>query len=890
MTSPGGAVELATAYVSLSASAQGMGSQIVGQLTGAGDQAGQQAGAAASSSFGAALGKGMAVAGAAGIAAAGAMGKALYSVGGVFDDVADTIRVGTGATGDTLDGLVDVAKAVGSKVPSSFEQIGPAVADLNTRLGLSGKTLETVASQYLQAGNILGQDVDINKTSAAFSAFGVAGDDVVGAMDSLFRVSQDTGVGMNELASSITAQAPALKNLGFGFEQTANLAGQLDKAGVNSTAAMASLSKGLVTLAQSGKDPQEAFKDITQQVADLTAAGKSAEAINLAAGIFGTRGATQFVGAVQSGKLSVESLTGAVASNGDTILAVADDTADAAESWQLFKNKALTALEPVGTGVFNLAGKGLDALNKGFDKLAPVITKFGKKAGSAFGKIGDVVGPAFVKIWETLGPALKDVIPLVSQVATVFSPVKLIFQVLKPLLPELGRAFSSIGQALAGGVASALRAVAPLLQVIGGAIEKLIPFVSKLIAQLLPPLVSLFDKIAPLLDAIFSALTPVIDALVSFLIPAIEALMPVVEDVFGFFARSIGNFVKLIEGVIDIITGIFSGDWSKAWDGVKKIFGAVWDQIKNIAGTVIKWFTTLIPKIWDAISSAGSWLLEQAKKIPGWIWDGIKSAAGAVWGWFTGVAGWIWDKIKQGASNLTSWAKGILSWIWDGIKLAAGAVWDWFLNVPRWIWDKIKQGASALTQWAKGILGWIWDGIKLAAGAVWDWFTSLPGWAWDKIKQGASALVSAGKWIVNKIKEGIRSLWNTLFDDSAITDMIDQSMSTARAKITADLKRQGISTFGGSSGFYADGGYLQRGQTAFVGEAGMEMITWDGARPLVHSNPDTMRMLATAKPASSGRGGPLIDKVIQQPGQSAWSLASDINRLAAVQGGMGRAV
>src|SRR5690606_23953552 len=94
--------------------------------------------------------------------------KGLYEVGAIFDDVTDTIRVGTGATGKDLEGLTDVAKNVATTIPTSFEAAGSTIADLNTRLGLTGGTLETVASQYLEAGRILGQEVDIQATTAAF--------------------------------------------------------------------------------------------------------------------------------------------------------------------------------------------------------------------------------------------------------------------------------------------------------------------------------------------------------------------------------------------------------------------------------------------------------------------------------------------------------------------------------------------------------------------------------------------------------------------------------------------------------------------------------------------------------------------------------------------------
>src|SRR5690606_40475926 len=87
--------------------------------------------------------------------------KALNNFGATFDEVRDTIRVGTGATGDDLAALEQSAKNIARNVPAEFEAIGTAVADLNTRLGLTGPTLETVASQILELER-MGQTVDIN--------------------------------------------------------------------------------------------------------------------------------------------------------------------------------------------------------------------------------------------------------------------------------------------------------------------------------------------------------------------------------------------------------------------------------------------------------------------------------------------------------------------------------------------------------------------------------------------------------------------------------------------------------------------------------------------------------------------------------------------------------
>lgn len=328
------------------------------------------------------------VLGAAGLAAAGG----LFVIGSTFDEVTDTIRTGTGATGDALDGLVDSAKNVGKEVPASFDQIGTTVADLNTRLGLSGDTLETVASQYLEAGRILGEDVDIQSTSAAFSAFKIEGDAVAGAMDSLFQVSQATGVGMNELAAGVQSNAPALQLLGMGFEDSIALLGSLDKAGLNSEQVLKSLGKGLVTLAQDGEQPADAYRRVVGEIQGFIEAGDEAAALDLAGQVFGTRGATQFIGALQSGVLNMDDLMAATGATGDTILGVADETKDFGERWTEMVNTVMVALEPLATAVFTAVGDGLAYV-------MPYVEQFGAWISEntwAIGAIATVIGVTLV--------------------------------------------------------------------------------------------------------------------------------------------------------------------------------------------------------------------------------------------------------------------------------------------------------------------------------------------------------------------------------------------------------------------------------------------------------------------------------------------------------------
>lgn len=426
-------VNLTNAYVTLIPSFEGAQSKITEMLVPASEKAGDDAGKKASTRFGGSFKKGMAVAGGLAVAGTVAAFKGLYEVGTIFDDVGDTIRVGTGATGKDLEGLIGVAKNIGKTVPVEFDKIGTTVADLNTRMGLSGDTLDKVATQYLNAGRILGEDVDVTKTSAAFNAFKIEGDGVSAAMDHLFQVSQATGVGMNELASSVAAQAPALQTLGFSYEEAVAMVGSFDKAGLNSSAIMASMSKGMVTLAKDGEEPQAAFKRVVSEIEGFTKAGDKAAALELAAKVFGTKGAAQFVGALESGALNMDDLGRAAGQTSDTINGVAGETDDFAEKWQLVKNNALLALEPLGSTVF-------DSLGSALEKVLPHIESFGVWLGenqwviSAFaGLIGVTLVGAFASwtasIWaNTIALLANPVTWIVLGITALIAAIVLLWQ------------------------------------------------------------------------------------------------------------------------------------------------------------------------------------------------------------------------------------------------------------------------------------------------------------------------------------------------------------------------------------------------------------------------------------------------------------------------------
>lgn len=309
--------------------------------------------------FGAAFASALAVSGA--IAAVGIIaGKALFDVGANFDSMNDGILIGTGASGAELEALQEIAKNVFSSIPTTAAEAGNAVADLNTRLGLTGSDLEGVATQILEAGRLLGEQIDINTVGGAFRQFGVEAADMEAALDSVFSTSQSTGVGFNTLLSSTEGNSAALKALGLDFDSSVALIGQFDKAGLDADATLTQISKGIVNFAKEGQPAQEAIAGVVGQIDALLASGDQAAARELASQLFGGKGALNIVNAIESGAISAASFSGSISGLNNTILGTAEVTNDFAEQWMIFKNEAMVALEPLALKVLELASVFLE--------------------------------------------------------------------------------------------------------------------------------------------------------------------------------------------------------------------------------------------------------------------------------------------------------------------------------------------------------------------------------------------------------------------------------------------------------------------------------------------------------------------------------------------------
>lgn len=723
-------VELATGYYQLVPSMKGNKEAIVGEITGAvndgADKAGKEGGARLSTRLTEGL-KGSSLA-ALGAGMAAGIGAALYKVGETFDEVTDTIRTGTGATGEVLDGLVEVAKRVGSTTPAEFSKIAPVVADLNTRLGLTGEDLETVAKQVLEAGRLLGQDVDISKTTAAFSAFGLEAKQIPGAMDDLFRVSQATGLGFNDLAQKTAQAAPTMKALGFGFQDTAAMIGAFDKAGLNSSQIMTSMTKGLTTLAKSGEEPKEAFKRVTGEIGSYIQSGNEAAALNLASKLFGTRGATQFVEALKQGKIGADDMMKSIGATDDTILGVAGETSDFAEKWQIVQNNAQLALEPLGSAVFSTLADVLSAM-------APTLQDIGnwlKENTWAFGALGAAIAgiliPAFVTwvagIWASTAALLASPITwIVVGIAALAAGLVLLIVNWQAVSDFIGGVWNATVEGAKVLWEDFVRGLSEFATGIGqwfmegltGAGQQISDFFAGLPQMILDGLAALGQIGLEILAFSMGINANLIEGFVQFL-----GYIP------GWIA-SVGEWVASLPGkIIEWLAGL-----NQLVDRAADWFGGFLNGMVRKGAEIIEWCRQLPGKIIGGLSSLASSLASTASN----AWNGFLRATSDLGGRAIGFVGSLPGKIM-----------GALGDLGNLLVRSGGALVDGFLRGIQGAWNTL--------------VGWVKQGM--------DWLRGL--WPFSPAKwgpfSGKGYVTHSGKAIIRDFADSLKKEQPYLLDSA----------------------------------------------------------------------------------------------------------------------------
>lgn len=391
------------------------------------------------------------------------------------------------------------------------------------------------------------------------------------------------------------------------------------------------LQTGIQAISESA--PAQALQQKISSIVQM-GAGAIGKAQNIAGKITGGIGGAigKGIGALSGAAGNL--VTGTIGSGGlDLISAVGGNVASLTSRLPAAANLIGTAFGPL-TGIFGSILSSALPIVAVVSSIIAVISIMGDHLDDVRAAIGNVFGEQGLAVFDGAKAAIQNVGDTIAQ---AFSPEK------------LATVRSAITGMFGEGAGAAFDGVVQIVQSVVGVLGQLVAFsttyVKPIITEIfsfvtqtvLPGIMQAFSTAAPYISQIVSGLgsvilqvatmiaqaiqaaLPVVMAVIQGVLAAFQVAVPVILSVVQSLVASFQAIVTSIQGVFDgliaFVTGVFTGNWSQAWEGVKQIFGNAFNALVELAKVPINAVIALINGAIDGINS----LTGGGISIPDWV-------------------------------------------------------------------------------------------------------------------------------------------------------------------------------------------------------------------------------------------------------------------------------
>lgn len=255
-------------------------------------------------------------------------------------------------------------------------------------------------------------------------------------------------------------------------------------------------------------------------------------------------------------------------------------------------------LDDVRTAIGNVFGEQGLAV---FDGAKAAIQNVGNTIAQAFSpeKLATVRSAITGMFGEGAGAAFDGVVQIVQSVVGVLGQlVTFSTTYVKPIITEI---FSFVTQTVLPGIMQAFSTAAPYISQIVSGLGSVILQVATMIAQAIQAALPVIMAVIQGVLAAFQVAVPVILSVVQSLVASFQAIVTSIQGVF--------------DGLIAFVTGVFTGNWSQAWESIKQIFGNAFNALVELAKVPINAVIALINGAIDGINS----LTGGGISIPDWV-------------------------------------------------------------------------------------------------------------------------------------------------------------------------------------------------------------------------------------------------------------------------------
>lgn len=249
---------------------------------------------------------------------------------------------------------------------------------------------------------------------------------------------------------------------------------------------------------------------------------------------------------------------------------------------QAMVDKVLALLAPLMAIDLNPLQLALQNLWTTFTKLAAVV-------GEALNFLWfEVLTPLTAWILETLAPVFVDAFAaglnlVTAAITPLVAGIQILWEALKPVVDFIGQ-----------GVVSALQNW-----------QKHFERLAQVFQEKSPVITGIFQNIAQMITQLWSVASPVLTALGNHF----SAVFEIISQTVG---TAIGYILEMLYGLTTYLSGVFSGNWEKAWEGIRLF-------LKSAVNGVITLLNSMVSRLAAALNAVVRTANKLSFTVPEWV-------------------------------------------------------------------------------------------------------------------------------------------------------------------------------------------------------------------------------------------------------------------------------
>lgn len=240
---------------------------------------------------------------------------------------------------------------------------------------------------------------------------------------------------------------------------------------------------------------------------------------------------------------------------------------------------------------------------------------------NAFNMLPDFIKEPLIKISEYISGLVDDILKYFGFTDDIYNVLDGYFTMIWDLFFDIGTRIKNIFSMIIDWVTEAWNGW------LGDLVDQVMLFVG---------------KVMKIIFGLQALLEPIILGIIDAILMAVEFLWPVVAEILDLIGGGLANVMEMLNGLLDFIIGVFTGDWDLAWQGLCDLFQGFIDIFVD----AWNWLCDVFVEAWESLKILLPYLWEE-------MWNAIKSA-------FIWIANLIIDNVN---TFITFILNGILSMV-----------------------------------------------------------------------------------------------------------------------------------------------------------------------------------------------------------------------------------